>query len=87
MRKQYISILKEVFYKHLIAARSRLELTQESMASILVMNTRNFVELDHGKSCCSSLTLSLFLIYCCPDPIAFLDELRTAYERSDDNAA
>ena len=56
-----------------------MNLTQEKMADILEMDTRNFSNLDNQKSCCSALTLTLFLIYC-TDPIEFLSELKCGYE-------
>ncbi len=80
LRKFYQQILKEIFYKHLTKERSRLNLTQEKMAEILSMDTRNFVNLDNKKNSCNALTLSLFLIYCCQDPIEFLKELQCGYE-------
>lgn len=79
LRKYYHKILKETFYKYLIKERTRLNLTQEKMANILEMDTRNFANLDSRKNCCSALTLTLFLIYC-TDPIEFLKELKCGYE-------
>ena len=79
MRKYYQKIFKEIFYKYLIRERTRMNLTQEKMADILEMDTRNFSNLDNQKNCCSALTLTLFLIYC-TDPIAFLNELKCGYE-------
>lgn len=57
------------------------------MAAVLVMDDRSYVELDHGKSCCSALTLALYLIYCCENPTAFLTGLREVLEEVMDNAA
>lgn len=51
------------------------------------MASRTYVDLDHGKTCCSGLTLALFLIYTCPDPMKFLEELRYALEESDKKTA
>lgn len=81
LREYYQKILKEIFYKYLIKERTRLKLTQEKMANILEMDTRNFVNLDNGKNCCNALTLTLFLIYC-TDPIEFLKELKYEYENN-----
>lgn len=83
MRKQYESILKTVFHEELFRRRCELGFSQEEMAHRLAMASRTYVELDHGKSCCGGLTLSLFLIYICEDPLTFLQELRYAYENSD----
>lgn len=84
MRNYYTNILKTQFYRHLIETRATLGLTQEQMAETLVMDVRSFMYLDHGKHCCSALTLSLYLIYYCPDVDAFLQELKTAFEKGDD---
>ncbi len=87
MRKHYSDILKKQFYHYLIETRATLGLTQEQMAEKLVMDVRSFMYLDHGKHSCSALTLSLYLIYYCPDVDAFLQELKSAFEKEDDNIA
>ncbi len=80
MRKTYEKILKEHFYKHLISTREELQLSQVKMADKLIMDTRSYINLDHGKSSCSSLTLALYLINFCDNPKDYLDELRDAFE-------
>lgn len=80
MRKFYQNILKEKFHKHLIKFVTKIGYTNEKMADILVMDSRSYHELHTGHSSCSSLTLTLFLIYCCEDPIGFLKELQCGYE-------
>ena len=64
-----------------------MKYTQSQMADLLVMDDRSYAELDHGNSCCSALTLVLYLIYCCDDPLAFLDTLRKVLEDLEDDAA
>ena len=80
MRKTYEKILKKYFYEHLILTREQLKLSQTKMADKLFMNTRSYVNLDHGKVGCSGLTLALYLIYFCDDPKSYLDELQKAFE-------
>ncbi|MBQ7975718.1 MAG: hypothetical protein IJ300_08550 [Clostridia bacterium] len=87
MRKQYQKALKKYFYDDLVRTRTKLKYTQAQMAAVLVMDDRSYVELDHGNSCCSALTLALYLIYCCENPTAFLAGLRKAIEEVMDNAA
>lgn len=87
MRKQYTKILKAFFNKKLFHRRVELGITQEEMAHRLAMASRTYVDLDHGKSNCSALTLALFLIYVSADPLAFLEELRNALEDNDSKAA
>ena len=83
MRKQYNIILRRFFYEQLIHSRHERALTQAQMAGILSMDERSYVYLDHGKNSCSSLTLVLYLIYVCNDPLVFLESLRVAFEGTD----
>lgn len=87
MRKQYSQIFKTFFHEKLLHCRADLGLTQEEMACRLSMANRTYVDLDHGKNGCSGLTLVLFLIYVCSDPMSFLEELRTIFEAEDNEAA
>lgn len=87
MRKTYDKILKKFFYEHLILKRMELNLSQAKMAENLLMDTRSYVNLDHGKSGCSALTLALYLIYCCDDANTFLNELRCSFEDSSNHAS
>ena len=87
MRKHYAQVLKVFFHEKLFHSRVALGITQEEMACRLAMAGRTYVDLDHGKNCCSAVTLALFLIYICTDPVNFLEELRDAFENSDIEAA
>lgn len=87
MRKIYQSILKRCFYHSLIRARAELGMTQAQMAERLAMDERSYVDLDHGKTCCSATTLALFLVYVCEDTCGFLDELRRAFDAGSGQAA
>ncbi len=86
MREYYTIILKKQFHTHLVHTRDALGITQEEMAHRLAMTNRTYVDLDHGKNCCSAITLALFLIYVCPDPHLFLAELRIAWEKGQEVA-
>ena len=87
MRKQYTKILKTFFHQELFQRLVDMEITQEEMAHRLSMASRTYVDLDHGKTCCSAVTLSLFLIYICTDPLEFLEKLRYAFENENSQAA
>ena len=87
MRRHYTKVLKSFFHQELFRSRVDLGITQEEMADKLSMSSRTYVDLDHGKTGCSALTLALFLIYICTDPLEFLEELRDAFEREDNKAA
>jgi DNA-binding XRE family transcriptional regulator len=87
MRKQYKNALKTVFHQNLFRTRTDLGITQEEMAYKLAMASRTYVDLDHGKTCCSAVTLALFLVYVCEDVHGFLEELRHAFETAFHQAA
>ena len=87
VRKQYRASLTRVFHAYLIHTRQSLGLTQQEMAQKLEMDERSYVELDHGKSCCSAVTLLLFLIHCCKDPLRFLEDIRSSFQKASDDAA
>ena len=87
MRRHYTKVLKSFFHQKLFHSRVDLGITREEMAHKLSMANRTYVDLDHGKTGCSALTLALFLIYICADPLGFLEELRDAFEREDNKAA
>lgn len=87
MRSRYTSVFKAFFHEKLFRRRVELDITQEEMADRLVKAYRTYVDLDHGKTGCSALTLALFLIYICADPLAFLEELRNAFENGSNKAA
>lgn len=87
MRKTYHTLLKHHFHRTLIQTRMNLGLTQSEMAERLAMDDRSFIDLDHGKSCCSAITLVLFLIYMCEDVEGFLEELQRVFEAGTDQVA
>lgn len=81
MRDQYRVILRNFFRAHLRRESERLNKTHAQMASMLAMDERSYLDLDHGKTCCSAVTLVLFLLYCREKPAAFIKGLRAAFER------
>lgn len=87
MRKTYRKALAKYFNQVLVRTRMEQALTQSQMAEKLAMDERSYIDLDHGKSCCSAVTLALFLIYCCGDPLGFLGELKNAIETEINRAA
>ena len=87
MRKQYTEILKSFFHERVYSRRKELGISQEKMAEKLEMGARGYAKLDQGQICCSALTLALFLIYVCEDPVIFLQELRYAFESGSSEAA
>ena len=87
MRKTYQSILKTYFNHVLVRRRTELRMTQAQMAELLHMDDRSYIELDHGRSGCSALTLALYLVYLCEDVQIFTEGLRHAFRMGRDSAA
>ena len=79
--------LKTIFNKHLIKEKTEKGYTHAKMAELLDMDDRSYIDLDHGKNGCSALTLVRFMIYCCRDRDAFLEEVRIALEADPDDIA
>ena len=86
MRKHIQDRLKEIFRIALIQTRDEVKLSQEEMAHRLMMATRSYIDLENGISCCSAVTFVLYLLYVCPDSMAFLNELRRALEKGQEAA-
>lgn len=80
MRKKYKTLFKNFFHAKLCERRLSLGITQDKMASKLNMSTRTYSDLDNGKTCCSAITLALYLTYVCEDPVQFLEELRKEFD-------
>lgn len=87
MRKTYKKCLKHYFHGTLINTRATLGLTQSEMAERFAMDDRSYIDPDHGKTCCSAITLALFLLYICQDVYGFLEELRHVFEAETNRAA
>lgn len=87
MREQYTHIFKEFFHQNLVHSRYVLGISQEEMAERLEMAVRSYIDLDHGKTGCSAITLVLYLIYICDQPQLFLDELKDAFDTCDSRVA
>lgn len=52
------------------------------MAELLAMDARSLREIEHGSASCGALSLALYLLFCCDDPIAFLSSFYNALEGS-----
>ena len=87
IHRMYTFYLKTCFHQHLVCTRTEQGLTQSEMAERLAMDDRSYIDLDHGKSCCSAITLALFLVYVCNDVETFIGELRHAFEDELNRAA
>lgn len=87
MKETYLTTLKKCFRSQLLRTREVLQLTQPQMARKLFIEERSYAALESGASCCGVLTFVFFLLYCCKDPLDFLESLRAAFETVTDHAA
>lgn len=87
MRKTYRDTLKNWFQGELVRYREAGSTTQAKMSEQLAMDERSYIDLEHGKTCCSAVTLALYLAQCCDDPVQSLEELRQAFRRDMDGVA
>lgn len=82
MRNTYRILIRQYFCQTVFEYRKQNNLTQAEMAERLCMDERSYIELDHGKSGCSVVTLVLFLMRECPDVDAFLLRLERLFEQA-----
>ncbi len=87
MRTVYVEVLKAEFRNHVMIRREELNLSQAKMSELLEISERAYSDIESGKSCCSALTLALYLIFCCDDVQGFLDELKARIEKANEEAA
>lgn len=87
MKKQYREIIKREFRNSLLKTRASFGLTQEQMAPKLYMSVRAYCGLESGENGCGTLTLVIYLLFVCEDPIELLEKLRTALEIESSEAA
>lgn len=86
IRTQYTQLLKARFSSELYLYRKSKKLTQAQMAQYLCMDERSYIKLEHGQTCCSGLTLLLFLLYGCGDVAKFLVNTKVLIESTVDGA-
>ncbi len=63
MRTVYVEVLKTEFRNHVMVRREELNLSQAKMSELLEISERAYSDIESGKSCCSALTLALYLIF------------------------
>lgn len=81
MRNTYYILIRKHFSRTISELREQLDLTHAEMAERLCMDERSYADLDQGKSCCSVVTLVLFLLYECQDVDVFLKELQDVFDK------
>ncbi len=85
MRKTYEAILKEYLHKRIVNDRRENHLIQEKMAELLVMDPRSYSDIEHGKTMCSTLTFTLYMLHFCDDPGTLLREIEELFTAAEKN--
>lgn len=80
MKKQLLRSIKAYLRTALLQSRTALGISQEEMARHLLMSSRAYASLESGKSCCSLITVLLFLTCCYTDRQAFIDGLLKIFD-------
>lgn len=68
--------LRDYMTNCLAMTRKSEKLTQAKFSENLMMDTRSYVSLEHGKSLCCTLTFIIYLCFFCKDVDALLQDLR-----------
>ncbi len=76
MKRTCKSALRSCMTRRLTDARKQSHLTQAKFSEKLMMDTRSYADLEHGKSLCCTLTFIIYLVFICKDVDAFIQDLR-----------
>lgn len=68
--------LRSYMTRRLTDAWKQAHLTQARFSEKLMMDTRSYADLEHGKSLCCTLTFIIYLVFFCKDVDAFIQDLR-----------
>lgn len=76
----YTNALKSVLSGKLRAVRINRGISQDSMSELLHIVPRSYIELEHGRSLCSTRVLVFLLLMCDEDSVlALLSEIRSVF--------
>ena len=68
--------LRTYMSQRLAETRREQNLSQTKFSERLMIDTRSYVELEHGECLCCTLTFVLFLMFCCKDRNAILEDMK-----------
>lgn len=68
--------LRDYMTNCLAKTRKSEKLTQAKFSENLMMDTRSYASLEHGKSLCCTLTFIIYLCFFCKDVEALVQDLR-----------
>lgn len=76
MRHACKCALRDYMANHLLATRKDKQLTQAKFSEDLMIDTRSYIYLEHGKNLCCTLTFIIYLCFYCKDVNRLIDDLR-----------
>ncbi|MBQ8507183.1 MAG: helix-turn-helix transcriptional regulator [Clostridia bacterium] len=77
--------LRDYMTKRLAKTRKEAGLTQAKFSEQLMMDTRSYAALEHGKSLCCTLTFIIYMARCCKDTDGLIRDLRQILQDAQDN--
>lgn len=75
MKQKLLKSIKDYLRTAMLQGRADMGISQEEMAHRLLMSSRAYANLENGRSCCSLITMLLFLTRCCADRRAVIEGL------------
>lgn len=82
-RQNYRKLLKDFLHNHFVKTRANLGLTLEEMAEILHMDPRSYIDLDHGKNLCGTITFVFYLINLCNNPEQLIKDIANLFDEAE----
>lgn len=77
-----VILLRSFMSNRFLTTRKRMHLSQAGMAERLLIDPRSYIDLEHGKSLCSTRVLILYLLQCDDNPANLLSDLRLEMEHT-----
>lgn len=79
--------LRLLFSRRFAKYRASHSLTQAQMAEILGIDTRSYIDLEHGKNLCCTVVLLRFLVYCGDEAPSVIADARKCFDQADQTSA
>lgn len=73
--------LRSFFSERFLLTRDGLDLTQTEFALDLGMDRRSYIDIEHNKNLCCTITLLAYLCYFCDDPREILDSCKSILDK------
>ncbi len=68
--------LRTYMSQRLAQTRHEQHLSQARFSERLMIDARSYADLEHGECLCCTLTFVLFLLFCCKDKDALLEDMK-----------